>query len=95
MLQEAVDSFVFWAPCKFVVEEHYCNSFAHVVAPCTGCLLVPVERSRGNLVAVGGGIAGVATAETAEVIATETVVAGNVGVVGPGTPLDGTVVDIG
>ena len=50
--------------CKFVVEEHYCNSFAPTVVPCIGCLAVPVEHTWGNWEVAKGSVVGVAAAET-------------------------------
>ena len=66
MSQEVTGSFVFWVPCKFVMEEHYCNSFASVVVSCIGCLAVTVEHIRGNWEVVEGGTVGVVAAEPAE-----------------------------
>ena len=83
-------NFVFWALCKFVVEECYCNSFSPAVVPCIGCLVVPVVHTWGNLVVAEGGTVGVAAAKTAEVAAIEIV-----GAAGPGMPPAGTTVDTG
>ena len=81
-----------------MVEKHYCNSVAPVVVLCTGCLVVPVEHSRDNLVVAEDGTIGVAVAETAEVAAVETagvIVVETVGAIGLGMPPGGTAVDIG
>ena len=75
------DNFAFEGLCSFVVERHYCSSYAPVVASYTDCLTIPVGHILGRWKVVG-----VATAGTAEEAA-DMVLADS------GMPLAGTDVD--